>query len=74
MEFKHEFYIKDADPVGTQEALAFLNEFYRRYPTGNELAEALHQYRREHNLIIEVEAKRRRVKKLQEEIDEMDQE
>lgn len=70
MEFKHEFYIKDADPVGTQEALTFFREFYARYPSGLEVAEALHQYRREHNLIIEVEEKKRRVKKLQDELDE----
>ncbi len=67
---KHEFYIKDANPLGVEEALLFLNEFYRRYPTGNELAEALHQYRREHNMIVEIEEKKRRIKKLQHELDE----
>lgn len=68
-EFKYPFYIKDADPEGVAEALEFLNKFYARYPSGNELAEALHQYRREHNMIVEVEEKKRRIKKLQDEID-----
>ncbi len=71
MEFKHPFYIKDADPEGVAAALEFLNKFYERYPSGNEVAEALHQYRREHDMIVEVEEKRKRVKKL---IDELEQE
>lgn len=70
MTFKYPFYIKEADPKGTQEALAFLQEFYIRYPTGNEIGEALHQYRREHDMIKEVEEKKRRIKKLEAEIDE----
>lgn len=51
MEFNHPFYIKDADPKGTLEALAFFREFYTRYPTGKEVGEALHQIRRELDLI-----------------------
>ncbi len=70
-EFRFPFYIKDADPAGVAEALEFLNKFYARYPSGNEVAEALHQYRREHDMIVEVEEKRKRVKKL---IDELEQE
>jgi len=70
MEFKYPFYIKDADPEGTQEALAFFREFYTRYPSGNEVGEALHQYRREMNLIIEREEKKKRVKTLLDELDE----
>ena len=70
MEFKYTFYIKEADPKGTQEALDFLREFYTRYPTGNEVGEALHQLRREFNLIQEVEAKRKKVKQLLDELDD----
>lgn len=70
MEFKHEFYIKDADPEGVAEALKFFNDFYARYPTGAEVGEALHQYRRENNLITEVAEKRKRLKQLQEELDD----
>jgi hypothetical protein len=71
MEFKYPFYIKDASPEGVAEILPVLQEFYHRYPTGNEVGEALHQLRRELNLIQEVEAKRKKVKQL---IDELDDE
>ncbi len=69
-EFRFPFYIKDADPEGVAEALKFLNKFYERYPSGSEIAEALHQYRREHNMIVEVEEKRKRIKKLQDELEQ----
>jgi len=68
MEFKHPFYIKDADPKGVAEALTFLREFYTRYPTGAEVGEALHQIRRELNLIQETEVKRRKIKELEQEL------
>ena len=71
-EFNHEFYIKDANPEGVAEMLAILREFYRRYPTGNEVAEAMHQLRRELNLIQEREEKKKRVQKLKEELGEED--
>lgn len=71
-EFKYPFYIKDANPEGVAEMLPILREFYTRYPTGNELGEALHQIRRELNLIQEVEAKRKRAQKLKEELGEED--
>jgi hypothetical protein len=71
MNFKFPFYIKDADPKGTQEALAFLQEFYTRYPTGREVGEALHQLRRELNLIQDIETKKKTVKKL---LDDMPEE
>lgn len=51
MEFKYPFYIKDADPEGVAEMLVILREFYTRYPTGKEVGEALHQLRRELDLI-----------------------
>ena len=71
MEFKYPFYIKEADPEGVAELLPILREFYHRYPTGNEVGEALHQLRRELNLIQEQEEKKRKVKQL---IDELDDE
>ena len=70
MKFKYEFYIKEANPEGVAEALAWLKEFYARYPTGNEVGEALHQLRREFNLIQEVEKKKRKLKELEDELDE----
>lgn len=51
MNFKYPFYIKSADPAGVAEAYIFLQEFYTRYPTGAEVGEALHQVRRELDLI-----------------------
>lgn len=51
MEFKYPFYVKAADPLGVAEVYAFLRPFYDRYPTGAEVAEALHQVRRELDLI-----------------------
>ena len=69
-DFKHEFYIKQAMPEGVAEALAFFKEFYTRYPTGAEIGEALHQYRREHNLIQEKEEKKKKVKELLDELGE----
>lgn len=58
MEFKYPFYIKDADPVGVERAYAFLREFYKDYPTGREVGEALHQIRRELDLIPPEKPKR----------------
>lgn len=66
--FPHPFYIKDAIPEGVAEVYDFLRPFYDRYPTGNEIGEALHQIRREFNLIEEVKEKKTRVKKLIEEL------
>lgn len=64
MEFKHEFYIKDADVQGVEEVYNFLRPFYDRYPTGREVGEALHQIRRELDLIPrEPDAKPKRTKK-----------
>jgi hypothetical protein len=48
---KHPAYIKDADTEGAQEAYTWLTEFYTRYPTGLELAEALYQVRKDLDLI-----------------------
>lgn len=48
---KHDFYIKDADRGGVEEAYRFLSEFYTRYPSGKEVGEALHQVRRDLDLI-----------------------
>ena len=70
MEFKYPFYIKEADPEGVAELLPILREFYHRYPTGNEVGEALHQLRRELNLIQEQEEKKRKVKQLVDELDD----
>lgn len=64
MEFKYPFYHKDADPEGVAEMLPILREFYTRYPTGKEMGEALHQLRRELDLIPpEPEAKPKRTSK-----------
>lgn len=64
MKFKHEFYIKEANPEGVHEMLVILREFYTRYPTGNEVGEALHQIRRELDLIPKPpEPKPKRTKK-----------
>lgn len=66
VEFKHPFYIKDADHEGVAEALTWLREFYTRYPTGKEVGEALHQLRRELDLIPpELEPKPKRTRKTQ---------
>lgn len=73
-EFKYPFYVKEANPEGVAELLPILKEFYSRYPTGNEVGEALHQLRREFNLIQEVEEKRKRVAKIQQELDALDDE
>ena len=74
MEFKYPFYIKEADPEGVAELLPILREFYHRYPSGNEVGEALHQLRRELDLIVEVAEKKKRVRKLIEELgDELDE-
>ena len=70
-DFKYPFYIKDAKPEGVAEALVWLREFYCRYPTGAEWGEAMHQLRRELDLIKEVEQKKKKVKQL---IDELDDE
>ena len=70
MKFNYEFYIKEADPEGVAELLPVLREFYRRYPTGNEVGEALHQLRRELNLIQEREEKRKKVKEMLDELDD----
>lgn len=70
--FRFPFYHKDADPEGVALALEFFNEFYSRYPTGAEVGEALHQYRREHDLIKAVEEKRRKIKQLEEEVDDQE--
>lgn len=59
----------EANPAGTLQAYTWLKQFYAEYPTGAELAEALYQYRRENNMIVEREEKKRRVKQLQAEID-----
>jgi len=69
MKFNYEFYIKEADPEGVAELLPILREFYTRYPTGNEIAEALHQLRREFNLIQEREEKRQKIKEMLDELD-----
>ena len=61
MEFQYPFYIKDADPEGVARAYEFLREFYKAYPTGKEVGEALHQVRRELNLIPPEEPKKPRV-------------
>jgi len=73
MKFKYDFYIKEANPEGVAELLPILKEFYSRYPTGNEVAETLHQLRREFNLIQEVEKKKRRLKELEDELDELEE-
>jgi hypothetical protein len=73
MTFKYDFYIKDANPEGVAEMLPILREFYTRYPTGNEVAEALHQLRRELNLIQEIEVKKKRVAKIQQELDDVEE-
>ena len=70
--FKFPFYIKDANPEGVEEMLPILRKFYTRYPSGNEIAEAMHQLRRELNLIQEREEKKKRVQKLKEELGEED--
>ena len=68
----YEFYIKEANPDGVAELLPILREFYSRYPTGNEVGEALHQIRREFNLIEEAVSKRKKLKELQDDLDELD--
>jgi hypothetical protein len=68
MKFNYPFYIKEADEEGVAELLPILREFYTRYPSGNEVGEALHQLRRELNLIVEVEAKKKRLKELEDEL------
>ena len=70
MKFNYEFYIKEADPEGVAELLPVLREFYRRYPTGNEVGEALHQLRRELDLIQEREEKRKKIKEMLDELDD----
>ena len=70
--FKYDFYIKEANPEGVAELLPILKEFYSRYPTGNEVGEALHQLRREFNLIEEVAKKKQRIKALEDELDDLD--
>lgn len=68
MEFNYPFYHKDADLSGVAEMLPVLREFYKRYPSGKEMAEALHQLRRELDLIPpEPEPKPKRTKKIIEE-------
>ncbi len=59
MEFKYPFYIKDADALGVAEVWQFLRPFYDRYPSGREVAEALHQIRRELDMIPKQEEKKR---------------
>ena len=61
-DFKYPFYIKEANPEGVAELLPILKEFYGRYPSGNEVGEALHQLRREFNLIQEKEEKKKEKK------------
>ena len=70
IKFKFPFYIKEADPEGVAELLPVLREFYIRYPSGNEVGEALHQLRRELNLIQEREEKRKKVKEMLDELDD----
>lgn len=70
--FKYEFYIKEANPEGVKELLPILREFYTRYPTGNEVGEVLHQIRREFNLIEEAISKRKKLKELQDDVDNLD--
>jgi len=60
----------DANPEGTLMAYIWLKQLYAEYPTGAELAEALYQFRKEHDMIKEVEEKKKRIKKLADEIDE----
>ena len=72
MEFKYPFYCKSADPEGVAEMLPILREFYTRYPTGLELSEALHQLRRELDLIVEVTEKRRKIKELSADLETAD--
>lgn len=71
MNFKYPFYIKDAIPEGVAEALVWLREFYTRYPTGAEVGEGLHQLRRELNLIQETEIKKKKIKELEDEIEDL---
>ena len=68
MEFNYPFYHKDADPAGVAEMLPILREFYTRYPSGLEVGEALHQICRELNLIQATEVKRRKIKELEQEL------
>jgi hypothetical protein len=72
MKPKYDYYITDADPEGVTEALAWMWEFYKRYPTGHEVAEALHQLRKELNLIEVIETKQRQFAKLQQELNNED--
>lgn len=61
---KPPYYIKDFDAKGALEAYTWLSEFYTRYPTGLEVAEALHQVRRDLNLLPPpTEPKTKRTKK-----------
>jgi hypothetical protein len=57
---KHPVYIQDADIEGAREAYTWLSEFYSRYPTGKEVAEAIHQVRRDLDLIPKEEIKKTR--------------
>jgi hypothetical protein len=70
---KHPFYIKDADVDGATEAYTWLSEFYTRYPTGKEVGEALHQVRRDLDLIPKEEIKKpRKTAKTAQAIDDED--
>jgi hypothetical protein len=70
---KHPLYIADADRAGATEAYIWLSEFYTRYPSGKEIAEALHQVRRDLDLIAKEEIKKpRRTAKTAQAIDEED--
>jgi hypothetical protein len=69
----YEFYIKDADPEGVRLAYNFLRPFYDTWPTGKEVGEALHQIRRELDLIPK-EPESKRAKKVKEVVDNTDEE
>lgn len=61
-----------ADPEGTLIAYTWFKEIYAKYPNGTEVGEALYQYRKENNLIVEQEKRRRQIKQLQEELNDAD--
>lgn len=63
-------YIKNADDAATLECISVLRELYQSYGT-DAIAEAHHQLRREWNLIEEVVEKKRRVAKIQQELDDI---
>lgn len=68
MTLKYEQYIKEANVDAVKACIAAIRPLYDLY-TPADIGEAHHQIRRELDMIVEREEKRKRIKKLQQDLE-----